>query len=162
MIDQQLLQLIDSDDSGLLDIEIPSKPITADDRLIAGFLEINNFYTENATEPVIGKDIHQMKLAMRLQNLREDMKKRMYLQDYDEYSLLGEKEQNIEIDPIKKLLESDDMGLLELGDTSIFQMKNVPKYEERKEAEFVARRQPCKDFGLFEKLFIEIQDKLKS
>lgn len=162
MIDQQLLQLIDSDDSGLLDIEIPSKPITADDRLIAGFLEINNFYKENATEPVTGKDIHQMKLAMRLQNLREDMKKKMYLQDYDEYGLLGEKEQKIEIDPIKKLLESDDMGLLEIGDTSIFQMKNVPKYEERKEAEFVARRQPCKDFGLFEMLFIEIQDKLKS
>jgi hypothetical protein len=165
MLDQELLKLIENDDSGLLDIEPKTKLVTSNDRLVESFLEINNFYKENNTEPVIGKDIQQMKLAMRLVGFREDIKKKEELKNYDEFNLLSSKKENqesSEIDSLKDLLVDDDLGLLDMSDTSIFQIKNVPKYEERKEAEFVARRQPCKDFKLFENLFIKIQSDLKN
>lgn len=73
MIDEELLKLIENDDSGLLDFEKKVTPTTSSDRLIEAFLEINNFYRDHLAEPVLDKDIHEHRLATRLKHLRENV-----------------------------------------------------------------------------------------
>ena len=164
MSDEELLKLIENDDSGLLDLEKKSVPMTSDDRLVESFLEINNYYREYGVEPVSSRDIHQHRLATRLKHLRENAEQKYLLMAYDEFKLLAKKDGG-EIDNFKDLLENDDSGLLDIGDISILDLKNVPKRTIENQADYIAKRKPCKDFSNYESLFIQIhkdlQDKTK-
>ena len=161
MLDEELLKLIENDDSGLLDLEKKVAPITSDDRLVESFLEINNFYREYGTEPVSGKDIHQHRLATRLKHLRENVGQKSVLMAYDEFKLLAKKSKD-ERDSIKDLLEDDDSGLLDIGDTSILDIKHVPRRTIENQADYIAKRKPCKDFSEYENLFINIHKDLQN
>lgn len=164
MSDEELLKMIENDDSGLLDIEKKVAPITSDDRLVDSFLEINNFLRENNTEPVSGKDIYQHKLASRLKHIKDNVDQKSILITYDEFGLLKEKSNSVEIDNLKELFENDDLGLLDTNDTGIFSIKNVPIIVEkdRADADFVATRKKCEDFTPFEGMFINCQNDLRS
>lgn len=162
MSDEELLKMIENDDSGLLDIERKVAPVTSGDRLVDSFLEINNFFRDNNTEPISGKDINQHKLASRLKHIRDNVEQKSALVAHDEFNLLKEVKKNNEFETYSDIFEDDDIGLLESGSNDIFNIKNVPSVEDRKEADFVARRKPCEDFNSFEKGFIEIQEKIKN
>lgn len=164
MSDEELLKMIENDDSGLLDIEKKVAPITSGDRLVDSFLEINNFFSENKTEPVTGKDIYQHKLASRLKHIRDNVEQKFALVTYDEFGLLKEKSKSSEVDNLKDLFEDDDLGLLDTNDTGIFSIKNVPVVVEkdRADADFVATRKKCEDFTPFEGMFINCQNDLRS
>jgi T5orf172 domain len=159
MDDKKLLAIFNSDEFGLLE-EIKKAPLmTSDDRFVESFLEINEFVDAHKREPIAGDDIHERRLATRLMHIREDAEKADSLKEYDMFGLLTKIKEETEDD--KDILE-DEFGLLDVGDTSIFDIKNVPNIEkDRSDPDFVATRKPCADFNHFELLFKQCQDDLE-
>jgi hypothetical protein len=159
MDDKKLLAIFNSDEFGLLE-EIKKAPLmTSDDRFVESFLEINEFVDAHKREPIAGDDIHERRLATRLMHIREDTEKADNLKEYDTFGLLTKIKEETEDD--EDTLE-DEFGLLDVGDTSIFDIKNVPNIEkDRSDPDFVATRKPCADFDHFELLFKQCQDDLE-
>lgn len=158
---EDLLKLIEDDDLGLLSIKPKnSLVITADERLLTSFQEVNNFVKENNRQPEPGKDIYEHRLATRLQSIREDTKKSEYLLDFDEYKLLNIEKKKIT--SINDIWNDDDLGLLDDEEENIFQLKNISQLKDREVPDYVARRKPCKDFEKFEPMFDKCQKELAS
>ena len=155
-----LEEILNDDPLGLLDGVKPKNPIiTNDDRLVASFEEINEFYEKNGYEPQKSSDMHERRLHARLKGIREDSKKVEFLKKYDRYNLL---EKEDEIKSIDDILESDPLGLLSSDEEDIFTLKNVPKIsKERAEADFVAKRKRLDDFTKYEEIFKECHRGLK-
>lgn len=157
---EDLLKIISEDELGLLAIKPKASLITADERLIASFEEINNFVKENKRQPEAGKGIQEHQLATRLQSIRQDMKKSESLEIFDKYQLLNIEKK--EIKSVGDIFENDNLGLLDDEDKNLFELKNIPKLKERESADYIARRKPCKDFEKYESLFQKCQTDLAS
>ncbi|MDP3211906.1 GIY-YIG nuclease family protein [Methylotenera sp.] len=145
----ELLKIIDSDDIGLLNVKAPNslKP-TADERLIASFKEINDFYREHGRKPIGNStDMREFQLSSRLSGLRTSNEKIQALAELDEFDLLSEKE----ITSIDDIFDDDDFGLLKNTEDSIFNLRHVPATIDMPER--IARRKPCKNFANYENLF---------
>ncbi|HAT5055712.1 TPA: GIY-YIG nuclease family protein, partial [Legionella pneumophila] len=121
-----LLKLIEDDNLGLLKIH-PKKSsmLTADERLVESFHEINKFISVYGREPEPGKDFYEHKLHARLKGIRENDEKISALTDLDEYGLLQKK--NKEIKSIQDIFENDELGIFTGEDEGIFDVKYVPK-----------------------------------
>jgi len=146
---------LQDDPLGLLDIKAKaSSVISADERLITSFKEINHFVLEHGTEPAESRDISERRLFSRLKGIRADIDKTTALLAFDSFKLL---ENSIvsdikEINSVEDILKDDVLGLLGNNtDNDIFTLKHVAKTTEMPEQ--VARRKPCKDFDVFEPLF---------
>lgn len=157
-IDKLLKEIIETDPLGILDIKPKtSSVLSADERLIASFEEINSFIETNDREPIICTDINERNLASRLKSLRENPEKAFALKDFDKFSLLAEASgRSIEsVESINDILDNDSLGLID--DSSdpedIFNIKHIPA--SGKAPKFVAKRKPCKEFERFEHLFKE-------
>ena len=158
---EDLLNLINDDDLGLLDIKSKnSSTATAEDRLVSSFFEINNFILEHGKEPQAGGDLQEHQLASRLKSIREDKEKIKTLVNFDEYNLLGTEPK--EIRSMKDIFEDDDLGILDSTDESLYDLRNVSAYRERNAAEYIAHRKPCRDFEKYEHLFQKCQADLAS
>ena len=83
-----LNNIFDTDPLGLLDIKAKNPVITADDRLVASFEEINSFYEKNGNEPQKSTDINERGLFSRLKGIRENLDKMKALKKYDRFNLL--------------------------------------------------------------------------
>ena len=147
----KLRKLIADDDLGLLTVKPKqSNGLTEDERLVESFYEIADFYRQQGREP--DNDLANMqeaKLAMRLSSLRKDKEKAKALIDLDEFGLLAPVKQP---ESIADILNDDDLNLLgNSEEDSIFTLRNVPQNIEA--PDYVAQRQPCKDFSQFEPLF---------
>lgn len=149
-----LLKLIEDDDLGLLKVKSKQSAVaTADDRLIASFIQINQFVTENGREPESGKGIQEHQLYARLNGIRESAEKMVALASLDEHGLLNA--QRKEISSIDDIFDDDDLGILANEAESIFTLKHVSK--ETTMPDYVASRKPCKDFETFEAKFTQCQ-----
>lgn len=105
-----------------------------------------------------GKSTNTDALAMRLSSLRKDTDKAKALINLDEFGLLVPVKQPESIDDI---LNDDDLNLLSNSEEdSIFTLRNVPQNIEA--PDYVAQRQPCKDFSRFEPLFKQCHVDLQS
>ena len=155
-----LLDLINDDDLGLLEIKKGHISATPDDRLTESFVEISEFFETHGVEPKSGGDVYEHKLASRLKHIRENKDLREFLKKYDKHNFLVMETK--EFETVSDIFEDDDLDMLSIEDESIFNIKNVPKGEYRNSAEFIARRKPCKDFDNFEKLFLQCQEDIKS
>jgi len=162
MIDfeKELESILQSDPLGLLTVTAKiSSVISADDRLLASFEEINAFVREHGHEPTQSRDIKERQLFSRLKGLKEDLDKIAALLTVDEFGLLKDVviPEPKEINTIDDVLGDDILGLLgeDLIGTddseNIFKLRNVPKTLEMPEE--VARRKPCDNFDEFEALF---------
>ena len=157
---KDLLDLINDDDLGLLDIEKKSVSATPDDRLSESFLEINEFFSLHNAEPRTGGEIHEHKLASRLKHIRENKEQRDFLSKYDTHNLL--KIEAKDFDTVGDIFADDDLDLLSLEDSSIFNIKNVPEIkQDRSDPDFVAQREICSNFDQYEYLFAQVQRDLK-
>ena len=154
-----LLDLINDDDLGLLDLEKKAVSATPDDRLTESFMEINEFFSLHNAEPKSGGDIHEHKLASRLKHIRENKERREFLLKHDVYNLLSTEKKEIEV--LSDIFEDDDLDLLSFEDESVLNIKNVNRVN-RKQAELVARRKTCKDFLKYEGLFVNCQNSIKN
>lgn len=137
--------------------------ITADDRLIESFNEINKFIDEHGHEPSNMLDMNERKLAKRLEGIRNDPEKILALKAHDKHNLLQVAEK-----PPKSLddiLQDDFLADILGGDNEaqeIFDLKHVKHSSERQESDFIARRKVCKNFAKYEPLFKQCQADLQS
>ena len=158
--DEILNNIFKDDPFGLLN----SKPSTSparneDERLVASFNEINDFYEKNNKEPEQGGGIQEHQLYARLKSLRGNPAKIEILNPYDKFGLL-----NFEIKIIHSfddIFNDDDLGILKDDSEGLFDFKHIEKADERASADFVARRNPCKDFDKYEQHFKDVQRDLK-
>lgn len=154
-----LIDLLNDDDLGLLDIEKKPVSITPDDRLSESFMEINEFFLAHNAEPKSGRDIREYKLASRLKHIRENKEQRDFLSKYDTHNLL--KIEAKYLDTVSDIFADDDLDLLSLEDSSVFNIKNVPSLKS-KLVEMVAKRKVSKDFSKYENEFKHIHEKIKN
>ena len=169
--DKELQAILADDPLGLLDVKLQvSNVVTADERLIAAFEEINTFVETHGHEPTASRDIQERKLYSRLQGLREDVEKALALLPLDRFRLLGDitPPQPLEIHTIDDLMDGDPLGLLgdsatvaQIDDTNIFKLKHVTAAE-RASAELIAKRKSCKNFAVYEADFAQVQQELKT
>ncbi|MDD3181188.1 MAG: GIY-YIG nuclease family protein [Alphaproteobacteria bacterium] len=149
-----LLKLIADDDLGLLQVKPkPTGAITADERLITSFEEINQFIKGNGREPTAGNGVQEHRLYARLKGFRESKEKIEALKPYDVSGLLPDHVK--EIKTISDIFDDDDLGILNDDAESIFTLKNVPK--ETTMPDYVAQRKPCNDFAEYEDRFKQCQ-----
>jgi Meiotically up-regulated gene 113 len=134
-------------------------------RIIAGFEEIERFVKENGRLPSHGedKDIFERLYATRLDQIRRSEECREVLQGRDPQGLLGEAP---EVSSRVMELPSDEELLAELAqegsEEDITKLTHVRPWQEIKAAEEVASRNPCADFAEFRPIFQKVQEELDS
>jgi hypothetical protein len=172
--DKVLDEIFNNDPLGLLNIKPKkSNTRTADERLLASFQEINDYIKNNGKEPEPNPmNISEYQLYSRLKSMREDLVKVEQLKPHDKNNLLPEveisqvNEPQAEYNKPKELTSLDDiigddsLDILGGDDAGLFDFKHTPKDYERAQADFVARRKPCKDFDKYEQLLKDIQNDL--
>lgn len=137
-----------------------------EERIIAGFEEIERFVEEHDRLPQHGeeRDIFERLYAVRLDRLRESEEYRELLQPLDSRGLL----EAVADAPLPPDEDLDDKTLLaELGvdataENDITQLTHVRSRQEIKAAEEIAQRTPCKDFKQFKPLFKQVQQDLEA
>jgi hypothetical protein len=147
----------DADEYGLLDVKPRLSPAQSmDARLLEGFVEISEFYRVNQREPDAKNGMSERKLFKRLEALRADAVKCAALSAHDVFHLLTPA---AVITSLADIFEDDD-GLLDDG-ADLFELKHVTlDDQQRAQADFVARRKPCKNFADYEAQFKQVQKDL--
>jgi len=154
--DKKLQEIFENDPLGLLNIKPSSSPTrNEDERLDASFQEIIDFYEKNNREPEQGGSIQEHQLFSRLKSIRENPAKMEMLRSHDKYGLLNYEQK--QINSLDDILKDDALGLLDDDSEGLFEFKHIKKQDERASADFVARRNPCKDFDKYESLFKVVQ-----
>ncbi len=156
--DKILDDIFSNDPLGLLNVKLKTSNVkTADERLSSSFEEINDFIAKNDREPAPNpSNISEYQLYSRLKNLREDEGKMLALEPQDKYGLLNIEKK--EINSIDDIFNDDLLGIFDDGDAkSLFEFKHTPREIARAEADFVARRKPCKNFKDYEAIFKSVQ-----
>lgn len=157
------LELLDA-----LGVEITPEKQSArtprEERIIAGFEEIQRFCEEHGRGPLHGedRDIFERLYAVRLDRLRELEECRTLLEPLDHQGLL-----NAEMPEVTEAVaeDVDDAELLAMlgvdaGVSDITHLQHVRSNVEKRAAEEVASRQPCEDFARFKPLFAQVQQDL--
>ncbi len=143
----------------------PVKYTPREERIIAGFEEIQRFVEENGRPPQHGgdRDIFERLYAVRLDRIRELEKCRALVEPLDHQGLLNVSDMAA---PVDAEALDDDALLAELGVEAaapeITQLRHVRPTAERKAAEEVANRKRCEDFERFRPLFEQVQKELDS
>lgn len=163
-------KLTDEDDALLsaLGIEIEAKKAAAhtarEERIIAGFEEIQNFVKYNGRLPQHGedKDIFERLYAVRLDQMRKQEECINLLKNLDHQNLLnGDYIQTADIsDDIDDEELLAQLGLDETDESSITNLKHVKSHAEKKAAEEIANRTRCEDFEVFKPLFDSVKTDL--
>jgi T5orf172 domain len=166
--------MADLNDDELLDaLGVEVAPVKAasrsafEERVIAGFKDIQRFYEERKRQPVNadGLDIFERLYAVRLEQLRKLPEARAVLVEFDKHNLLGSPASvNVKIDEL-----SEDDLLAELGVSvepasadDITVLRHVRTNADRQAAEEIADRTPCKDFKKYKPMFEQAERDLKS
>jgi hypothetical protein len=160
--DSILDEIFSNDPFGLLQVQLKtSSAKSADERLIASFEEINDFVANQGREPEPNSaNISEYQLYSRLKSLREDVSKMSALDTHDKYGLF--KVAKKEINSIDDIFSDDLLGIFDDGEAqALFEFKHTPREIARAEADFVARRKPCKKFGEYEEAFKKVHQELK-
>jgi hypothetical protein len=158
-MDKKLQDIFDNDPLGLLNSKPSAYPVrNEDERLVASFEEINEFYGKNNREPQQGRGIQEHQLYSRLKSLRENPAKMEMVKSCDRYGLLHYEKKEINL--LDDILDNDLLGLLNDDSEGLFDLKHVKSQEERASADFVAKRKPCKNFYKYESIFKSVQKDL--
>jgi hypothetical protein len=161
------------DDDALLEelgVEVETKSNSSrtprEERIIAGFEEIQRFVDEYGRMPEHGedRDIFERLYATRLDQIRRQEECRTVLAEFDRQGLLDSSFVEIEaaVDDM-----DDDALLAELGvevDTpdDITKLSHVRSSAEKRAAEEIANRTVCDDFKKFKPMFDSIQRELET
>lgn len=148
----------------------PPPPATGrsprEERLIAGFEDIQRFVAAHGHAPRHGAehDIFERLYAVRLDRLRALPDGRALLEPLDQQGLLRPqaletaRDQELDAD----LLASALAEVGEMANGSLTRLEHVRASADKRAAEDIASRQPCKDFARFEPLFAQVQRDLAS
>ncbi|MDO5610172.1 MAG: GIY-YIG nuclease family protein [Pseudomonadota bacterium] len=139
----------------------PAAHTALEERLIAGFEDIQRFVDSHGRAPLHGedRDIFERLYAVRLDRLRAMAGARELLAALDTQGILAPPAAGMDAATAAEL---DDATLLaQLGINAepvandITQLRHVRSYAERQAAEAIAERMPCEDFERFAPLFAE-------
>jgi len=144
-----------------------------EERIIAGFEDIQRFFETHGRAPQHGetRDIFERLYAMRLDRLRALPEARALLASSDTHHLLdASASADASAAHVKPEAIDDDTLLAELGAGSdaapgkddITTLRHVRPAEERRLAEEIASRTPCKDFDRFKPLFEKVESELRA
>ncbi len=166
-----MAKFTDEDDALLAELGVevekkkPASRTAREERIIAGFEEIQRFVEEHGCAPMHGedRDIFARLYAVRLDRMRELEECRTLVQPLDHQGLLSGAE-NL---ATSKVDELDDEALLaELGVEAqyadITELRHVRSSAEKRAAEEIANRERCKDFEKFKPMFEAVQAELDS
>jgi len=136
-----------------------------EERIIAGFEEIQRFVDEHGHAPRHGeeRDIFERLYATRLDRLRAQEDCRAILAPLDRQGLLDANAVAVTDDPA----DMDTDALLaelegSLGTPEITELRHVRTAEEKRAAEEIANRERCADFATFKPLFDQVQRELET
>ena len=159
-----------NDDDALLaelgiEVEVKKPPTRSpqEERIIAGFEEVQRFVDEHGRIPKHGetKDIFERLYAVRLDRIREQQEAHDLVAELDHQGLLEGATQDTT--PLSEDVD-DDALLAELGidvdALPITELKHVRSTAEKKAAEDIANRERCEDFEIFKPLFAQVQKEL--
>ena len=131
-------------------------------RIIAGFEEIVRFTKENGREPRHGegRDIFERIYATRLDAIRKSGECRKVLEGAE---LLEASQHDVSLreDPDDESL-LNSLGVDWQKQADVTYLKHVKPRAEIRAAEEVAKRDLCKDFGVFRPLFVSVQKEIES
>lgn len=136
-----------------------------EERVIAGFEEIQRFVEKNGHPPRHGEDgdIFERLYAVRLDRLRAQEECRALLAPFDTDGLLSGAPS---VDSVAADSMDDDALMAELegaaGSSDITMLRHVRTSAEKREAEEIASREKCPDFEMFKPLFQQVQADLES
>ncbi|WP_454748585.1 GIY-YIG nuclease family protein [Ciceribacter selenitireducens] len=136
-----------------------------EERIIAGFEEIQRFVEKNGNAPRHGEngDIFERLYAVRLDRLRALEECRTLLTPFDTQGLLTDASN---VDVVAADSMDDDALMAELegaaGSSDITTLRHVRTSAEKREAEEIASREKCLDFERFKPLFQQVQADLES
>jgi Meiotically up-regulated gene 113 len=153
-----------------LGVEVEAKKDTGrtprEERIIAGFEEIQRFVEQQGRAPQHGedRDIFERLYAVRLDRLRAQDECRALLEPFDHQGLL-EGTKPVPADPPDDI--SDDELLAQLGvdaaaTDDITELRHVRSAADKRVAEEIANRERCDDFDRFKPLFTAVQNDIHS
>ena len=150
-----------------LGVEVGAKTVgrhtLEQERIIAGFEEIQRFVAEQGRAPQHGedRDIFERLYAVRLDRIRQQAECRILVESLDHQGLLAPSPHG---SPLDAEALDDDALLAELGvdgePSSITRLTHVRSSGEKRAAEEIARRSQCKDFHAFKPRFVQVQKEL--
>ena len=164
-------QTSEEDDELLAELGVEAEPerrssrTPREERIIAGFEDIQRFVDEHGRAPQHGedRDIFERLYAVRLDRLREQGDCRALLKQFDRQGLLeGETDK-----PTVDTNLDDDALLAELGvgaaeEGDITSLRHVRPRAEKAAAEEIGSRTACKDFDTYKPMFLQLQKDLET
>jgi hypothetical protein len=136
-----------------------------EERIIAGFEEIQRFVEGHGRTPQHGedKDIFERLYAVRLDRLRAMDECRALLAPLDHQGLLSGAE-IAQADSVESMDDEELLAELEgaAGPSDITELRHVRSRAEIRAAEEIANRERCEDFDRFQPLFQQAESELKS
>ncbi|TKK65420.1 GIY-YIG nuclease family protein [Ilyomonas limi] len=158
---KKLKDIFEDDPFGLLNTKHSASPArNANERLIASFQEIVDFYEKYNREPEQGGSIQEHQLYSRLKGIRENREKKQLLKEYDRFGLLDYEQKQIA--SLNDILNDDTFGILDDPAEELYELKHIKSPDDRTTTDFVAKRKPCKDFNKYEAAFKEVQKDLST
>ena len=151
----------------LADFDQPEKKAARsprDERIIAGFEEIQRFVEEHGRAPQHGeeRDIFERLYAVRLDRLRALEDARTLLAPLDRHGLFAgavaaapEASEELDVDELLAELEGA------MGSADITELRHVRSSVEKQAAEEIANRDKCEDFDRFKPLFDQVQSEIE-
>lgn len=136
-----------------------------EERIIAGFEEIQRFVEEHGRIPQHGEDndIFERLYAVRLDRIRTLEECRELLTDLDHQGLLNG-QAAVQNEPAEEM--DDEELLAELGDMApgggLAELRHVRSTAEKRAVEDIANRTKCEDFDQFKPLFQQVEAELKA
>ncbi|MAC35347.1 GIY-YIG nuclease family protein [Parahaliea mediterranea] len=136
-----------------------------EERIIAGFEEIQRFADQHGRAPQHGedRDIFERLYAVRLDRMRALEECRTLLATMDHQGLISGGDAT-EVEPVEAM--DDDALLAELGGAAgtseLTELRHVRSSAEKRAAEEIANREKCEDFEDFKALFEQVERELKS
>jgi hypothetical protein len=134
------------------------------ERIIAGFEEIEHFFEQHRRLPQHGedKDIFERLYAVRLDQIRASSECLTLLENKDKFGLLASQPtlNNTNLDELDDDALLAELGINETSENDITRLKHVKSRAERKAADEIADRFVCEDFDRFKPLFEAVQNDL--
>jgi len=164
-------EFTDEDDALLaeLGVEVETKKEAArtprEERIIAGFEEIQRFVTEHGRPPQHGedRDIFERLYSVRLDRLRAQPDCLALLQPFDHQGILADAilvpgpDEDISDEELLSQLGVDD-----IAQNDITELRHVRSTADKRAAEEIANRERCEDFDSFKPLFNAVQKDIDS
>jgi len=136
-----------------------------EERIIAGFEEIQRFVEQHGSVPQHGedRDIFERLYAVRLDRMRALEECRSLLAPLDHQALLAGSK-NAPAMPAETMDDDDLLAELEgaAGASDITELRHVRPSAEKRAAEEIANRQKCEDFDRFESIFQQVQKEIET